>query len=339
MLNSLPSVLLLHNLPGAACSSTQCAESDADVLDQANCVADALTKLGIPHRMHGVSTIAEIVGMLASAPERIVFNLVECLGPHDNATIVPALCTAYGKGCTGGDTSCLELTLNKWRSKAVLRAAGLPVLDDVLVPVGEMPAPARIPKGTLVVKPVATDGSEGLCAVPPYDQAPAELEAAVAKIHRLFKQPAIVEPYFGTREFAVPVFQRGDTLEVLAIGETDFTGFPDGMPRIVDYKAKWIEDSFEYRNTNSVIPALLDPGLRERLTQTATAAWRVMECRDYARVDARGDAHGNIAILEVNSNPDIADDGGYAVSCSRTGILFEQFVNTLITNAAARIAP
>ena len=333
----LPSVLLLHNVPGAAAFSAACAESDADVLAQVNCVAAALAKLGVRHRVVGVRRLAEVASLLAEAKESVVFNLVECLAAHDQAASVPALCDAFGKGCTGGDTPCLDLTLHKWRTKAVLRAAGLPVLDDVLVPVGTMPADGDLPTGTLIVKPVATDGSEGLHIVQSSAGHAAQMKKAIKYIHQHFNQAAMIEQYYGSREIMVPILQDGRDLAVLAIAETDFGAFPRDRPRIVDYKAKWFADSFEFRNTTSTIPARLDAGLRARVSQAAIAAWHACGCRDYARVDTRCDAHGNFIILEINSNPDIADDGGYTVSCIKSGIAFDHFVEMLITNAAARL--
>ena len=336
-MKKLPSVLVLHNIPGAAVTSRSCAESDADVMDQVECVAEALVKLGVRHRVAGVRRLRDIPPILAGARETVVFNLVECLAGPDQAACVPALCAAHGKGCTGGDTPCLDLTLDKWRTKAVLRSAGLPVLDDVLVPVGQTPAPGTLPQGTLVIKPVATDGSEGLHVVRMSNGHATLALKAIRTIHREFNQAALVEQYFGCREIMMPVLQDGRDLAVLAIGETDFGEFPVARPRIVDYKAKWLEDSFEYRNTATIIPAPLDSGLRERFVRAAFAAWRVTGCRDYARVDIRCDAHENFVILEVNSNPDVADDGGYAVSCVKSGIPFTRFAEILITNAAARL--
>ncbi len=333
----LPSVLVIHNVPGAATFSAACAESDADVLDQVNCVVEALGKLGVRHRVVGVRRLAEVTAVLAEAKERIVFNLVESLAHNDHAPYVPALCEAFGKGCTGGDARCLDLTLDKWRTKAVLRAAGLPVLDDVLVPVGDMPVNGALPKGTLIVKPVATDGSEGLHIVQSSAGNATPVTKAIKHIHQHFHQAAMIEQYYGSREIMVPILQDGRDLAILAIGETDFSGFPPDRPRIVDYKAKWFEDSFEFRNTSSTIPARLDAGLRERVSHAAIAAWHAGGCRDYARVDIRCDGHGNFVILEINSNPDIADDGGYAVSCIKSGIAFARFVEILVTNAAARL--
>lgn len=161
-------VLVLHNAPAAVGlhPGAACAESDAGVLAQAGAVAAALARLGHPHRVAAVRTLAEVAAVIASAPEPVVVNLVEALsGAPGDELLVPALCAAHGKGSTGGDTPCVALTLDKWRTKAILRAAGLPVPAGLLVPVGaKVPTvPTRgLPRGPLIVKPALADASEGI---------------------------------------------------------------------------------------------------------------------------------------------------------------------------------
>ena len=59
-------------------------------------------------------------------------------------------------------------------------------------------------------------------------------------------------------------------------------------------------------------PAQIEPALAERLGRLAVAAFRATGCRDYARVDFRLDARGEPMILEVNPNPDLDPEAGWA---------------------------
>jgi len=130
------SVLILHHIikadPAAGKAFT---ESNDGVLQEVKAVADALAKLGISHRIESISTIADLPAVLSVSPERIVFNLVEALaGSELDYCLVPAVCRSFGKACTGSDTPCLMLTQDKWRTKAVLKAANLPCPKASLFP-------------------------------------------------------------------------------------------------------------------------------------------------------------------------------------------------------------
>ena len=329
-----PAVLILHNLPGGE-GNAPALESEAGVLAEVEAVAAALARLGLAHRRAGVRVLQEVPAVLAAAPEAVVFNLVEGFtgAPHD-ANHIPALCAAFGKGCTGGDSDCLALTLDKWRSKAVLQAAGVPAPEGVIVPVGA--EPPALPAPPYIVKPVASDASEGIHgAASIFSEAGAGLREAVRRIHREFGQPALVERFVGRRELNVSVVEREAGPETLPIAEIDFSALDPGAPAIVDYAAKWLPESAEYQGTPRVIPAPLDEELAGRVRKAALAAWRAVGCRDYARVDFRLDGTEFYA-LEVNSNPDISPDAGFVAALAAAGIGFDEFVMLVVSNAASR---
>ena len=73
-----------------------------------------------------------------------------------------------------------------------------------------------------------------------------------------------------------------------------------------------------------------------RIEQTALAAYRITGCRDYARVDLRMDSSGRVFVLEVNANPDIGPDAGFARMLRARDIRYEEFANRLIANAFRR---
>lgn len=337
---SWPSVLVLYNLPRESARPGVSAESEAGVIVEMQAVSAALASLGVPHRAAGIATLSELPTALAGGDEAVVFNLVE--GLHDRpeeANLIPAVCAAYSKACTGGDTPALTLSLDKWRTKAVLSAAGLPTPAAAVVAVGQ-----KVASGgngwpmPCIVKPAASDASEGIHAASSiFAKAGPRFARAVRDIHERFGQPALVEEFFGTRELNVSVIQRDGRLEVLPLAEIDFSAFAPGKPRIVDYAAKWLAESFEYHNTPRVIPAPLPGRTAKRVRELALAAWRALDCRDYARVDFRLDEDGNASILEVNVNPDISPDAGFAAALAAAEIPYEQFVAAVVRNAHDRL--
>lgn len=333
-----PPVLVLHNVPTPA-EGGACAESEAGVLEQVRAVSAALDALGVRHRVAGVRSLRDLPGVLLTADEPVVFNLVEALpagSPPGDVNLVPGLVEAFGKGCTGNPSPALMTALDKWQAKAILQAAGLPTPEARVVPVGARLDPAELPAGRYIVKPAATDASEGIHARSVLDLPGGPLAERVAEVHAQFAQPALVERFFGRRELNVTVFQRGGAVEVMPLAEIDFSAFGPERPRIVDYDAKWRPDSFGYHNTPRRLPAPLPQAWARRVREAARQAWAAFGCRDYARVDFRLDEDGGIAILEVNPNPDISPDAGLPAALAAGGVSYMQFVEVLVSNAYNR---
>ncbi len=334
----LPPVLLLSNRPGRPLAGDGL-ESEAGVLEEVRAVAAALDRAGLPCVCADAATLDELPALFAVHPEAVVFNLIEGFQRRpEQAALVPTVCEAHGRGCTGNDAACQALALDKWRANAVLRAAGLPVPEARLVPPGARLAPRDRPRLPVIVKPVGTDASEGIHADSVVRRPGRALAAAIARVHRRFHQPALIESFVGERELNVSVIQRGRRVDVLPIAEIEFRDFGGSRPRIVDYAAKWNAASFEYRNTVRVIPARLSAGVAAEARRLARAAWDALGCRDYARVDFRLGGDGKLFILEVNPNPDIGPEAGFSAALRAAHIPFTAFVRGQVANAAARRA-
>lgn len=332
-------VLIVHHITKRSAAATdkfEYEQSNSSVMDEVQAVVDVLERLGIGYRVESLKQITELPEILSRSPERIVFNLVEELDKHiSDYCYVPAVCRAFGRACTGGDTRCLLLAQDKWRTKAVLKAAGLPCPDGLVVPPGEEIRLPDLAPGKYIVKPVSSDASEGIDAKSVVDLPSMSLLDAVRRIHEQLKQPALVEQFIPHRELNVSLLQRGDKVEVLPIAEIDFSAFGEDYPRIVDYSAKWLSDSFAYNNTPRIIPASLPDHLAQLIRSYAFDAWYALDCRDFARIDFRVDEKDNIFILEVNPNPDISPDAGFAAALAAANISFEEFVRILLDNASA----
>lgn len=333
-------MLILHNVPRLHDDPTHSvfSESDVGVMEQVEAVSGALETLKVPCRVMGVRRLSDLPAVLSAAPETVVFNLVEGLIGHwADVNIVPAVCRAFGKGCTGGDTACLILALDKWVSKANMIAHGLPVPFGVVVPIGGKIPVKQLPAGKVIVKPSSTDASEGIDSASVTDSRNGNLESLVLRVHEQFNQPALVEQFVDGRELNVSVLQRDGKPEVLAIAEIDFSAFPPEKPRIVDYAAKWLCDTFEYQNTPRILPAPLEPAQAKKVRQLSLAAWHALGCQDYTRVDFRLDREGVAYIMEVNPNPDISPEGGFWAALKAAKVPYHEFVRTVVTNAQSRI--
>jgi D-alanine-D-alanine ligase len=126
----------------------------------------------------------------------------------------------------------------------------------------------------------------------------------------------------------------------MPVSEIVFEDYPAGKSRIVDFKAKWIPESFEYVHTvrRFDFPAGDQP-LIERLETLSLRCWDVFRLTGYARVDFRVDAAGEPWILEINGNPCVAPDAGFMAATAQAGISYAQTFQIIVNDALRRGYP
>ena len=335
----MQNVLILHNTFGNIDDPLY--ESRAGVMDQVSAVEQSLDTLGISSEILATKDLRHLTQVLGSRKETLIFNLAEeFLCSIEQACYVPAVCRAFGKRCTGNDTPGLLLGQNKILAKAVLRDAGLPCPEGIVVYPQQKADWNTLPADRYILKPAFCDASEGITDQSvlflPHESDKAD--ALIEKLHREFGQPVIAERFIPARELNVSVIERNGRVQVLPLAEIDFSAFSDSQTKIVDYDAKWKKESFGYNNTPRKIPADLSQEVARQVQSLAAAAFKAAGCRDYARVDFRLDNTLNPFILEVNPNPDISPDAGFAAALHAAGIPYERFVWTVLTNAQDRLA-
>ena len=165
---------------------------------------------------------------------------------------------------------------------------------------------------------------------------PQELDAAIAERNREYGNQHFAERFVAGREFNVALLGRSDAQpQVLPVAEIEFCNYAPEKPRIVDWRAKWVAASFEYQNTPRRFDfAKCDAGLVAHLEHLATDAWHTCGLRGYARVDFRVDARGAPWILEVNANPCLAPDAGFAAALAADGISYTSAMTRIVALAA-----
>jgi D-alanine-D-alanine ligase len=302
----------------------QSAADERDVLDQLQSVQAALTELR--HDSVALPCGLDLAAFTASLNELrpdLVFNLVESL--HDRGeliAVVPALLNALGLRYTGASSEAMFLSSNKRLAKRELLRHDLPIARD-------FPA-LGVPR--FIVKSVWEHASRGLDAdsVVTAERVASELKAREQR----FGGPFLAEEFIDGREFNVALLDGPAGPEVLPINELCFEGWAEGAPRIVDYAAKWEPDSPEYKATQRRVPKEgPEAPLLRQLAQLSLAAWRAFELTGYARVDFRVSHAGAPVILEVNANPCLAPDAGFAAALERAGLPFVEAVRRIIDAA------
>ena len=82
-----------------------------------------------------------------------------------------------------------------------------------------------------------------------------------------------------------------------------------------------------------MILAADDLELLDQLRDIALRCWDVFGLAGYARVDFRVDRGGNPYILEINANPCLSPDAGFAAAVARAGMGFDQAVARIVADA------
>jgi D-alanine-D-alanine ligase len=328
-------VSLLHNSVDAGDGPDR-----RDVLDQVEAVGAALRRLG--HRPAALACdldLARLRRELARTSPDAVFNLVESLDGQDRLiALVPSLVEALGLPLTGVPSLGLAASTGKLASKRALERAGIPVPPCL----GCWPRDPAFPAdpdgfaGRVIVKSVWEHGSPGIDDATVLDSSRG-LAAALERLAPRFGGSCFAEPYVEGREFNLSLLASPDGPEVLPPAEIRFVDFPQGKPRIVGFPAKWMPESFEYRNTpRSFDFADADGPLLARLEELAVASWEALDLAGYARVDFRVDGDGRPFVLEVNANPCLTPDAGFAAALERAGIPFDAAVERLLDDALQR---
>ena len=310
-----------------------------DTPDEADCrlqveeIGAALRRLGFGTRE------LEITRDLAAAGEQLrllapdlVFNLAESIdGDETELSVAGTLCTQLGLPFTGSGPRAMRLTCDKPAAKALMRAAGLPTADWV----EDAGAIADGDAGRWIVKAVAEHASKGL------DRGSvvtgrAAVAARLAEMTARHGGDWFAERYIDGRDFAVSLLGPKGALQVLPPAEMVLAGFPDGYPKILDYGAKWHPGAPGYDSYRSFEYGPGDLGLLEVLKDLAARTAALFGLGGYVRVDFRIDPDHGPMLLEVNANPCLDPDAGYARTAAEAGIGYDQIIARIV--AAAGVA-
>ncbi|MDD3951098.1 MAG: GNAT family N-acetyltransferase [Desulfobacterales bacterium] len=315
---------------------------DLDVLTQVKAVSAALESLG--HKPEPVACgldLSQISRTLEAAGTELVFNLVESLGGHGRLLhLVPGLLDALKIPYTGACAEALRLTSDKIAAKERMALAGLPTPRWIGPFPAQMPVLTAIGFGrqneesVWIIKSVWEHASLGIdeTSLIPGNAKAAAAEAA--KRASFLGGAAFAERYVEGREFNLGLLQEGASVCALPPVEILFEGYGENRPRIVDYRAKWDEASFEYRHTPRCFEfESKDAALLAELKCLALRCWEVFGLKGYARVDFRVDSNNRPWILEINANPCISPDAGFAAALLRAGISFERAVERIVSAA------
>ena len=254
----------------------------------------------------------------------LIFNLVETLEGSSLLHLAPSLFESLGIPFTGADSHQMMLTSNKVLAKEEMVKAMLPT--PRWIELHNISQASEFLGFPLIIKPKCEEASVGI------DDKSVRTFHSIESLQEILSSNTLfVEEYINGREFNVSILLIEGIPVVLPPAEMLFIDYPTHKPAIVDYDAKWKEDSFAYSHTfRSFIFNEKDRLLIKELKELTHKAFTLFGNKGYMRVDFRVDSLNRPYILEVNVNPCLNIDSGFVAAAKENRINYNELIELII---------
>lgn len=246
-----------------------------------------------------------------------VFNALHG-GAGENGT-VQAILDWLDVGYQGSGMRSSAVAMDKWMTKAVMRAAGLPTPTATAIDItgGQLPPLPKRPSLPCVVKPQSEGSAVGVTIVHADDEWPAAVAAARPVSDRI-----LLEAYVRGREFTVAIL-GDEALPVIEIAPSD---------EFYSYHSKYTPGASRH-----TVPVDVDPAILKQMQEYALRLHRALGCRDYSRVDVMMDAQdSSLYLLECNTLPGLTSLSLFPEAAAAAGIGYDSLIDRLTRAALAR---
>jgi D-alanine-D-alanine ligase len=322
-------VAILHNLRPQAYnpSMPDDAFEEFDTCETVAAIAGALVPLGVTP----VPVIADrqLPRRLEEGQFDFAFNIAEGEGRRCREAIPAAVCELLGIPFTGADALTLAATLDKTVARRIV-APDVPVARGAFVA-----TPADEPQLSdlsypVIVKPNDEGSSKGIWR----DSLCHDRGSAAERCRWLLERygcPALVEEFLPGAEVTVGVRGNGDRTEVLGLMQIA-PAEESEQPFLysVETKRDW------RRRVRYRVPPCLPRALQDLIQAYALKAYRLLGCRDLARIDFRLDSLGQPVFLECNPLPGLNPESGDIVILSAGALSYEMLIQGVLRDAAER---
>ncbi len=320
---------LTFNVKKGVVSEAADIEAEYDHIETVLSIKKALEKLGC-----GVFLMEADRGLakrLEETPVDIVFNIAEGIQGRGREAEVPAILNLFGIPFVGSDETTLCIALDKALTKRLISTYGIStpkyrvVPKDSKNPGGRFTFPA-------IVKPNAEGSSKGISDVCiAADRA--GLKKLLAKNFELYSEDMLVEEYIGGREFTVGLLGNGDDIRVFRPMEVVFLNKTEKF-NVYSFTVK--------QNYKELIrydcPADIDSKTEAAMTGAAEKIYRVLGCRDFARMDFRLSEDGKLFFIEINPLPGLAPGySDFPMLAEFNGMGYEDLVQNILKCALKRL--
>jgi D-alanine-D-alanine ligase len=284
------------------------AEREVSLSTGRGCIA-ALREAG--YQVAELDAGADLCARLQAISPDVVFNALHGRWGEDGC--VQGLLEWLRLPYTHSGVLASALAMDKDRTKAAYRAAGLPVVDSVLAPREEVRARHVLPP-PYVVKPNNEGSSVGVYLVHEAANAPPQLSDEMPEV-------VMVEAYAPGRELTTTVMGNW------ALTVTDI--LTEGW---YDYDAKYTPGGSRH-----VIPADLPEEIFAACLDYARRAHDALGCRGVSRTDFRWDETrglDGLILLETNTQPGMTPTSLVPEQAQAMGISFPDLVRWMVEDAS-----
>ncbi|KKC35602.1 D-alanine--D-alanine ligase [Devosia epidermidihirudinis] len=277
--------------------------------------AGALRRAG--YRVTEVDVGRDIARVLAELKPDVAFNALH--GPFGESGMIQGFLELIELPYTHSGVLASAMAMDKHQAKIVLKAAGIPVTDHVIVPRAEA-ARAHAMATPYVIKPIADGSSFGVHIVRQgANQPPQE----ILREDWNSGEEVMVERYIPGRELTCAVM--GD----VALGVTEIVTDLS----FYNYEAKYAQGGSVH-----IIPAQLKPKIYDKVQKLSLAAHAAFGCRGVTRTDFRyNDAageDGELVCLEINTQPGMTETSLVPEQAKHAGHSFEELVSWMVEDAS-----
>lgn len=215
---------------------------------------------------------------------------------------------------TGSGVLASAMGMDKWRTKLLWQAAGLPIPAYALLNSGSnFDALSEQLGMPIFVKPASEGSSVGISKV----SEPDELAEAY-RVAAQYDSVVLAEQFIGGGEYTVAILGE----EVLPVVKIE----PNG--EFYDYESKYLSDATRY-----LCPCGLSAEKEAELQILARKAFDLLGCRGWGRIDILMDEAGNPFLLEANTLPGMTDHSLVPMAAKEAGISFGELVWRILENS------
>ncbi len=284
-------------------------EDEKDVIEQIKLIKENSKDINISEYALE-EDFTEMAEYLKKENPDVVFNMVESIKNKGRYIYLsPAFFEMWKIKYTGADSESMFLCQNKYITKQIMQRYN--IRTPKFYNISDIDKIKYNKK--YISKPIWEDGSLGIGEENVFEKKDKE---KLKKIKRKIIEEYFIEEYIDGREFNIAIMGEIENPIIMSPAEIIFKNYKKNKPKILDYKAKWEEDSFEYKNT--IRSFEIEEKIVKKIKKTALKCWRKFKLKGYARIDFRYDGE-KIYVLEINPNPCISEDSGFMAAAKHDG--------------------
>jgi D-alanine-D-alanine ligase len=285
-------------------------------LDSGKACVAALEERG--YQVTPIDVQRDITRVLQAVKPDVAFNALH--GRYGEDGTIQGLLELLEVPYTHSGILASALAMHKQRAKAVMKAAGVPVPEGVVVSRRDAASRHVLPP-PYVIKPVNEGSSVGVIIVrEDRSHPPQELD----RPDWAFGEEVLVEKFVAGRELTCAVIGNQATA---VIDIRPATGL------FYDYDAKYAEGGSIH-----VLPADLKQNIYQQVQDLALTAHQALGCRGVSRADLRYDdtpgGSGELVVLEVNTQPGMTATSLVPEMAAHAGYSFGELVQWMVEDAS-----